>query len=64
MWGRLAACGGLVTRLSERPIANRPQAASLPHMMLHAFRLCHRSMISRHAPTVIALSAALKLGNS
>ncbi|HXP86345.1 MAG TPA: TadE family protein [Bryobacteraceae bacterium] len=36
MWGRLAACGGLLTRLrlwrhADKPIDNRPQVFNLPH---------------------------------
>ena len=32
MWGRIVSGGGFATRL-DGPIANRPQAASLPHML-------------------------------
>ena len=40
MWGRFATCGGFAIRLARlietptRPIANRPQATSLPHICL------------------------------
>jgi len=48
MWGRMASCGGLATRLpvictaaaSQGPIANRPQDAILPHILQVAPLLC------------------------
>jgi Ca-activated chloride channel family protein len=44
MWGRMASCGrlftGLLRRRTSGPIANRPQHAILPHVLIALFALC------------------------